>query len=129
MTQAFISILLKFVPKPDVAYLIDADPLRAREPAHADGEDADPACGAGLDERQRRERERRDVETPAADAREEAGEPAAVPEELQERVQRPPQRQRRQRRRVLVLQRVPAVDRNRGGHGEHEPGRDHWNGR
>jgi len=29
LTRAFISILLKFVPKPDVAYLIDADPLAA----------------------------------------------------------------------------------------------------
>jgi thymidylate kinase len=29
LTRAFISLLLKFVPKPDIAYLIDADPVAA----------------------------------------------------------------------------------------------------
>jgi thymidylate kinase len=29
LTRAFISLLLKFVPKPDIAYVIDADPVAA----------------------------------------------------------------------------------------------------
>jgi thymidylate kinase len=31
ITQAYVRLLLKFVPRPDIAYLLDADPIRARE--------------------------------------------------------------------------------------------------
>jgi thymidylate kinase len=31
MTRAYVRLLLRFVPTPDIAYLLDADPVRARE--------------------------------------------------------------------------------------------------
>jgi hypothetical protein len=74
-------------------------------------EEADPACGGGLDERERRELERGDVEHPAADPDEEAGEPAAVDEEDDERVDRPPERELREPHRRLVLGEVAPVER------------------
>jgi thymidylate kinase len=31
LTRSYVHLVLKFVPQPDVAYLVDADPLQARE--------------------------------------------------------------------------------------------------
>ena len=84
-----------------------------------------PPADGGLDERERCEPERGDVQHPAADAAEEADEPAAIAEERKERLQRPAQAERRQTRRGRMLQRVAAVDRDRRCDREQKPGCDH----
>ncbi len=103
----------------------DADALCARQRRPSDRKHDDPARRRRLDERERRERERDDVEHPAGDAGEEPDRPAAAAEEERERMERTAQRERRQCGRRRVLHRVTAVDRGGGGDGEDEPERGH----
>ena len=116
----------------------DGEPLAAGEvvstPVDQHREEADASGRGGLDERQRSERERRDVEHPAAHAREEACQPGPVAKQRAERADRRPQRQRGQLRRGAVLGEPTPVERERraecqrqargGGHR-----RSFWNGR
>ena len=98
----------------------DRRPLAARQPADERSEQRDAARRGGLNERQRRERERDDVEDPAADPRQEANDPAAVPEQQPQRVQWSSHGERRQPRRGTVLREVAPVEGGRGREREHE---------
>src|SRR5437588_117416 len=93
---------------------------RSRRPPGQEGEEADSAGGGRLHERERRERERGDVEHPAADAGKEADEPAAVDEEDDERGNRAAEREPRQPAGRLVLGEVPPVERARRGERQRE---------
>ena len=103
----------------------NADLLGRPEPSSAERKDADTAGGGRLDEGERREPQRHDVEHPAAYPTEEPDEPASIAEKREERQQRPAQAERRQTRRGGMLQRVAAVDRDRRCDREQEPGCDH----
>ena len=101
-----------------------ADPLSrrqrdVREAGDHDREDADTRRGGRLHERQRRQRERTDVEEPADHLGSEAREPAPIAQKRGQRRERPPKRERRHLRGNAVLEQIPQVeetgrdDRNR----------------
>ena len=89
-------------------------------PGRDEGEDPDPARGHALDERERRQRQRDDVEREAGAFEREAEEPTAIGEQRLHRVQRPPKRKRGQRGRGVVLEEVRDVGQRRGRQGEDE---------
>jgi hypothetical protein len=102
----------------------DREPLSPRAHARQCGEDREPAGRARLDERQRRERQRDDVQHPAGDAGTEARQPAAVAEQRGERAQWVPQGERRERRGDAVLGEVAPVERRGRREREHEAAGD-----
>jgi hypothetical protein len=106
----------------------DARPLASRErrgsrPLDEQREQADPARRGGLHERERRKRQRRDVQGPAAEPDDEAREPAPAREEQVERTERPADRQRRQRRGRAVLGEEAPVERGRRPKGKGQSAR------
>ena len=94
--------------------------LPVAHPGRDEGEDPDPARGHALDERERRQRQRGDVERKAGALEREAEQPAAVGEQHVHRVQRPPKRKRGQRGRGVVLAEVGDVRQRRGRQREDE---------
>jgi hypothetical protein len=101
-----------------------ADPFsrpqqEVREAGDHHREDADTRRGGRLHERQRRQRERTDVEEPADRLGSEAREPAPIAQQRGQRRERPPKRERRHLRGNAVLEQIPQVeetgrdDRNR----------------
>ena len=110
----------------------DAGTLRARQPLRdEEREDRDPAGGGRLHERERREPQRRDIEHPAADADDEADEPAPVGEQRPQGRDRPARGERRQGRGGAVLGDVAPVegDRRRERQRQRDGDRHRWNGR
>ena len=81
------------------------------------GEEREPAGRDGLNERERRQPKRDDVERPADDADQECDSPAAVPEEQSERAPGMPERQPRQLRGDRVLGDPRPVERRGGQRG------------
>ena len=107
----------------------DAHPVPRRErpsrvSLHEQREQADPAGGRRLDERERRQRQCRHVERPPRDPGQEAGEPAPVGEQEPKRRDRPANPQRGQRRSRSVLREERPGERRRRGEREHEAGRN-----
>ena len=88
-------------------------PAATAEACRDEREDADPARGDALDECERSERERGDVEGEAGALEGKAEEPAAISQQRRRRVKRSPQRQRRQRGGGIVLAQVRDVDQCR----------------
>ena len=89
--------------------------VRARECEHGD-----PGGADGLDERERREAQRGDVDEPAGGLGCEAAQPASVAEQERDEPARVPRREPRHRRRGVVLARVRPVDRDRRDQRERE---------
>lgn len=73
-------------------------------------EHGDPGCADSLDERDRGEAQRGDVDEPAGRLGGKCGDPALVPEQQRDEAQRSPRREARHDRGCVVLTRVCPVD-------------------
>src|SRR5262249_618110 len=80
------------------------------EPQDEEREDPDPAGGRGLHKRERPERQRPDVESPAADSDRETRDPATVREQQAKRAQGSANAEDRESRRLRVLDEIAPVE-------------------